>query len=157
ASPLHARHNLPSSDYQATFDELKSEGYRITHVNAHEAGKITYFAGIWIKQDGYEPEARHGLSLASGESAARDFASTDYRMSCFSAYREDGADKFAAVWVPQPRTWIGHGRTDPSLAGLEDAVKSFVKANTIPGASLAVTRNCKLVLARGYSWITDVE
>jgi CubicO group peptidase (beta-lactamase class C family) len=28
---------------------------------------------------------------------------------------------------------------------------------TIPGGSLAVTRNGELVLARGYSWITDLE
>jgi CubicO group peptidase (beta-lactamase class C family) len=159
AWPLHARHNLPAKDYQSTYDALKADGYRIAHVNAHEAGGATYFAGIWVKHNGYEPQGRHNLSLADGESTAQDLASIDYRLTSLSCYREDGQDKCAGVWVPQSRTCLLHGRADASLTGFDAAVQSFmqVKANTIPGAQLAVTRNGKLVLARGYSWITDIE
>lgn len=48
---------------------------------------------------------------------------------------------------------------DSSLAAFDSAVESYMKepARTIPGGSLAVTRNGELVLARGYSWITDLE
>jgi len=157
ASPLHTRHNLPSKDYQSTYDALKADGYRIAHVNAHEAGGQTYFAAIWLKRDGYEPQGRHAMSFADAETTAQDFASTDHRITSVSCYREDGQDKCAAVWVPQSRTCLLHGRADASLAVFDQRVQSFMQANTIPGAQLAVTRNGKLVLARGYSWITEIE
>ena len=32
-----------------------------------------------------------------------------------------------------------------------------MKERTIPGAALAISRNGQLILARGYSWITDIE
>jgi CubicO group peptidase (beta-lactamase class C family) len=156
-SPLRARHNLPAKDYQSTYDALRAEGYRIAHVNAHDAGGATYFAGIWLKRDGYEPRGRHNMSLADAEASAQDFASSDERITSLSCYREDGQDKCAGVWVPESRARLLHGRADASLAPFDDAVQSFMQANTIPGAQLAVTRNNKLVLARGYSWITDIE
>jgi CubicO group peptidase (beta-lactamase class C family) len=154
-----ARHNLPSSSYQATFDDLKSKGYQIVHVNAHEAGGKTHFAGIWVKEDGYEPTGRHSMSASTFGDLCVQLAGDDCRLTCMGGYREAGQDRYAAIWVPHSRTWLVHGRAQSSLAAFDSAVESYMKEpdRTIPGASLAVTRNGELVLARGYSWITEVE
>ncbi|HOX38099.1 MAG TPA: serine hydrolase domain-containing protein [Candidatus Brocadiia bacterium] len=44
------------------------------------------------------------------------------------------------------------GRAVPELAGLDDAVIAWMAEKNVPGASLAVARNNRLVLARGYGW-----
>lgn len=154
-----ARHNLPSSQYQPTFDALKLEGYRIAHVNAHEAGTQTYFAGIWVKEPGYEPTGRHDMSPSTFEETCKQLAREDQRLTCLSGYREDGASQYAAIWVPQSRTWLTQGRAESGLSAFDVAIRDYMKdpARTIPGASFALTRNGKLIMARGYSWITDVE
>jgi CubicO group peptidase (beta-lactamase class C family) len=154
-----ARHNLPSSQYQTTFDDLKSKGYRIAHVNAHEAGGKTYFAGIWVKEDGYEPTGHHNMSPSTFEDLCLQYAGDDWRLTCIGGYLESGQDKYAAIWVPHSRTWQVQGHAETSLAAFDTAIESYMKdpARTIPGASFAVTRNGELVLARGYSWITDIE
>lgn len=155
--PRRARHHLPSSEYPSTFDELKDQGYRIAHVNAHEAGGQTYFAGIWVREDGYEPAGRHDLSASEFEGEAKRLAGEDHLLTCLSGYREDGDNRFAAIWVRQSRSWLVHGRAADSLAPFDSAVETHMKNGTVPGGALAVTCNGELVLARGYSWITDLE
>ncbi|PYT04020.1 MAG: hypothetical protein DMF60_16600 [Acidobacteria bacterium] len=59
--------------------------------------------------------------------------------------------------MPHSRTRLVQGRADTSLAPFDSAVETFMKDHMIPGCSLALSRNGELVLARGYSWITDIE
>ena len=40
----------------------------------------------------------------------------------------------------------------PGLKPFDDVVTAFMRARSIPGGALAVSRNGKLVLARGYGW-----
>src|SRR5499433_3787748 len=52
-----------------------------------------------------------------------------------------------------------HGRasdTPPGFEQIESAFLGFMKANALPGASLAIAKNGKLVFARGYG-LADVE
>ena len=49
------------------------------------------------------------------------------------------------------------GAESPVLAGFDSTMRSFMEARNIPGASLALTRNGKLVLARGYTFSNDSE
>lgn len=156
-APRRCRHNLPSSEYQATFDELKREGYHIDHVNAHEAGGETFFAGVWVQRDGYEPQGRHGMSADEFRTKLDEFAKSDHRIVSMSGYRESGRDKFAAVWVPNERTWLQQGRSDPALDAYDNEIRSLMQTHAIPGASFALVRNGRLLMARGYSWITDFE
>ena len=48
------------------------------------------------------------------------------------------------------------GAADPNLEPFDTLMTSFVRENEVPGASLAVTRNGKLVYARGFGY-ADVE
>ena len=44
------------------------------------------------------------------------------------------------------------GRAVPELAAFDEAVRSLLAEHGVPGASLAVVRDERLVLARGYGW-----
>ena len=55
------------------------------------------------------------------------------------------------------REWSATGAEWPALASFDTTMRSFMEARNIPGGALAVTRNGKLVLARGYTFSNDSE
>jgi CubicO group peptidase (beta-lactamase class C family) len=48
------------------------------------------------------------------------------------------------------------GKTHKDLTPFDDLMTGFVQSHQVPGASLAVTRNSRLIYARGFGW-ADVE
>src|SRR5690242_5293446 len=55
----------------------------------------------------------------------------------------------------RPRQWRVTGQTAPSLICFDIAVRDFMQARNISCGELAVTRNGRLMLARGYTWSSD--
>lgn len=53
------------------------------------------------------------------------------------------------------RQWWVSGTPVPELAAYDRAMQTFMQDRNIPGGTLAVTLEGRLVLARGYSWIED--
>src|SRR5258708_5068053 len=49
APPWQARHGLTSAQYQATFDQLVAEGFRLELVNGYSVAGQDRFAAIWTK------------------------------------------------------------------------------------------------------------
>ena len=49
APAWQARHGLTPAQYQATFDQLVSQGYRLELVNGYSTGGHDHLAGIWTK------------------------------------------------------------------------------------------------------------
>lgn len=87
-------HYLSGEDYQETFDDLTSKGYRLVSAGVLErSGGIT-FGGLWRRVPGTW-HARHGLSRPSIK------ASSTSHVAGFSAYRiQEYADseRFLVIW-----------------------------------------------------------
>jgi hypothetical protein len=49
APAWQARHGLTSAQYQATFDQLVAQGYRLELVNSYSVASQDRFAAIWTK------------------------------------------------------------------------------------------------------------
>ncbi|MGW4642816.1 serine hydrolase domain-containing protein [Sphaerisporangium sp. NPDC004334] len=56
-----------------------------------------------------------------------------------------------AIAAGTPPTWTVTGSSSPSLQPFDDLLRSFMEAQSISYASLAVVRQGRLVLARGYN------
>jgi CubicO group peptidase (beta-lactamase class C family) len=59
--------------------------------------------------------------------------------------------------APQARTWTVSGHSVSELAGFDTTLRNFMQARNISGGALAVTRNGRLVLARGYTYSEDPQ
>ncbi|MBE3012018.1 beta-lactamase family protein [Microbispora sp. NEAU-D428] len=57
----------------------------------------------------------------------------------------------SAIAADTPPPWTVTGASSPSLQPFDDLLRSFMEARSISYASLAVVRQGKLVLARGYN------
>ena len=154
-SARRARHNLPIEDYQGVFDEYKAIGFRIAHFSAHHVGSQTLVAAIWIKEDGYNPDSRHNMTECELQNELERQAWNDYRPICIAGYVYKGETRYAGVWVKNARTFVDQGRTGTGLEGFDTGLKQLMSTYGITAATLAVTRNGKLVLVRGFSRITD--
>jgi CubicO group peptidase (beta-lactamase class C family) len=69
-----------------------------------------------------------------------------------------GERRYASVWMAgnTERTWraTGHGAGDPSdpLFIFDRAVRQYMEERNVPAGALAVVKDGRLVLARGYTW-----
>jgi CubicO group peptidase (beta-lactamase class C family) len=71
---------------------------------------------------------------------------------------EYGANqRYASIWQKDlvPRVFRGEGKTAESLAPFEKAITNFMQLRQVSRASLAVSRNSRLVFARSYTWAEE--
>ncbi|MDQ3410362.1 MAG: hypothetical protein M3469_10320 [Actinomycetota bacterium] len=93
-----ARHGLNADEYQAAFDSLVAEGFRLVDVSGYaEAGQARY-AAIWQQQPGPDWQARHGLSRQQYQQAFDELAAQGFALRKVSGYRVGVDVQFAALW-----------------------------------------------------------
>ncbi|MEH1796450.1 hypothetical protein [Nostoc sp.] len=108
-----ARHGLTSAQYQATFDKLVGQGYRLVHVSGYSVNGQDRYAAIWEKSDGPAWQARHGLTSAQYQATFDKLVGEGYRLVDVSGYDVNGQDRYAAIWVKSggPAWQARHGLT----------------------------------------------
>lgn len=108
-----ARHGLTAEQYQQTFNELTSQGYRLIYVSGHTNDGKDRYAAIWEKRDGPEWQARHGLTAEQYQRTFNELSSQGYRLIQVSGYGSNGRSRFAAIWEKRggPAWQARHGLT----------------------------------------------
>lgn len=97
-TPWQARHGLSAADYQQTFTELATQGYRLVDVDVHRAHGQPRFSGIWRLESGPAWQARHGLTSEQYQQTFDEMTATGYRPLSVSGYDDGGQPRYAAVW-----------------------------------------------------------
>ncbi len=93
-----ARHGMTSADYQAAFDSLSKQGYRLIHVCGYTQGGNVLYAAIWEQSSGPAYEARHGLNSSQYQQTFDQLNGQGYRLKAVSGYNAGGQDYYAAIW-----------------------------------------------------------
>lgn len=138
-----ARHGLTGAQYQAEFDRLAGQGYRLAHVSGYPVGGQARYAAIWVRASGPAWQARHGVSGAAYQQEFEDLRYQGYRPLQVSGFGIGGRDYYAGVW--ENRQFLAH-----ELAGMETVVQQFMRDFNVPGMSIAIARQGRLVYARGF-------
>ena len=93
-----ARHHLSSAEYQATFDQLAQEGYRLRIVSGCGVNGSDLYAAEWEQTGGPAWQARHRMTAAEYQATFDQLAQQGYRLRCVSGYVVGGQDLYAALW-----------------------------------------------------------
>ncbi len=108
-----ARHGLSSAQYQAEFDKLTGQGYKLTNVSGYSLGNQDRYAAIWEKSDNQNAwVARHGLSSAQYQAEFDKLVGQGYKLMQVSGYGVGGQDRYAAIWEKSgnQNAWVArHG------------------------------------------------
>lgn len=95
---LVARHRLTSQQYQAAFDALTKQGYRLLHVSGYTRAGAPRFAAIFEKSGGPEWVSFHRMTPAQYQAAYTKYAKAGFRLRTVSGYSVAGSDRYAALW-----------------------------------------------------------
>jgi CubicO group peptidase (beta-lactamase class C family) len=152
AAPWVARHGMTSAQYQSEFVSWANQGYRVTCLSAYQISGATYFAAYWVKDGVTDSIGNHDWLPASLYNNAVTQEHNDFQPIVIEGYDTGSTRNFAAVWIRKPRTWTTTGAFNPSLSSFDTTVQAFMQARGIRGGALAVTKDSRLVYARGYRW-----
>ena len=152
ATAAEARHGLTSAQYQSFFNTYAPQGYRVTCVSAYQINGTTYFAAYMVKDGITDSAARHDWLPGDLFNNAISLEQQDYQPIVIEGYDTGSTRNFAGVWIKKARTWTTTGAYNANLSSFDDAMKTFMQMRNIPGGTLAVTKDSRLVYARGYRW-----
>ena len=147
APQVFARHRMTSADYQAEVNTRAAQGWRLTKVSGYSLSNSARFAAIWVKTSGPALAARHALNGAQNyQDEFERLYYQGYRPVWINGYTVNNQDVYAAIFTC----------ADPFKANEMEAVDNLVQAymqqNGVPGISIAIARNGKLVLAKTYGY-----
>lgn len=113
AQQWQARHGLTPTDYQTTFNNLVSQGYRLTSVSGYASGGAERYAALFTKAGGGAWVARHAMSATDYQAYFNYYVSLGYRLTWISGYEVNGVERYAAIWEQKSGgPWIArHGMT----------------------------------------------
>lgn len=138
-----ARHGLTAAEYQSQFDYWVSQGYTLWRVSGYEVAGVDYYAAIWFKGPTVTWQARHGLPAAAYQAEFDALLQRGFRPVKVNGYSLQGQTRFAAIWH---NPYFSHG----DLSLIDNTVNTFMTNYNIPGASLALANQGRLVFAQSF-------
>lgn len=140
-----ARHGMSADEYQMEFDRLGQAGFRLVHVSAFTVNDQDRFAAIWELRNGLPFIARHGLNAETYQQSFDDYRYQGYRPAVISGYGSRGTDRYAAIWHN-----TAYSATE--LNRIDAIVENVRSSSGIPGISIAIAKDGRLVFAKGYGF-----
>jgi serine/threonine protein kinase/CubicO group peptidase (beta-lactamase class C family) len=150
-----AKHALTASECQAFLDGWRAQGYRPESIFVGtENGEQQFGVVIFPEKPAVDWNARLDLPPAALLHEQQEQKAHGYRPQQVVGYAARGGSRYLAVWVrdalaaPGPRT----GTEVPELAAFDEVMQRFMDERSISAGGLAVMKNGKLVLSRGYGF-----
>jgi CubicO group peptidase (beta-lactamase class C family) len=135
-----ARHGLSAAQYQAEFDSWTRQGFRLTCVSAYGRSSPRY-AAIWEKTLPNMPQqARHGMTASQYQAEVDVLKDQGYRPVLVSV---NAMYQFSAIFQN-----VGFDKT--KLAAIDAIVNKRLADYSVPGISIAIAYEGRLVFAKGY-------
>jgi Beta-lactamase/Bacterial tandem repeat domain 1 len=138
-----ARHGLSAADYQAEFDNWTSQGYVLWRVSGYEIGAKDFYAAIWVRGPALTWMARHGLAEAQYQGEFDALLAHGFRLISINGYSLRAETRYAAIWH---KPYL----SDQDHAFIRQRVTALMTNRGVPGASVALAHQGRLVFAQGY-------
>ena len=111
--PWQARHGLTGDQYQATFDQLKQQGFRPVQVCGYSEGFDDRYAAIFSQSPSGPWEAGHRLTSEQYQAKFDELLRRGYRLRNVSGCAIAGSQRFTGIWeqAEGPAWQARHGVT----------------------------------------------
>ena len=134
-----AHHGMTAAQYQATFSQLVSQGYRLLFVSGYGVNNQDFYAACWDKSPGAAWEAHHAMNAATYQSTFNTLVSQGYRLRWVCGYVVNNSDLYAAIW-------------DKSAGGAWQARNRMSASDYVTQAAAFAAQGYQLVCVNGYSF-----
>ena len=163
ANPGYVKWHVHEADtaasYQTNFNaETQLPGYQLAAYRpAYVALAGDHIYCSVFKDDVVGPWlARHGLTAAEYQTEFDQQNARGFYPICVQGGGSGNDTRYAAIFaqhdIPLAREWSVDGAAVPALAALDQTMKSFMQANGVRAAQLALGKNGVTKFARAYTW-----
>lgn len=146
AQLVEVRYARTGAQYQSDFDSMGATGYRLWRVSGMDSGGAERFTGVWKTSSLGEGWTYHGMSATDFTAQQINAENQGYRPVAIEAYNLGSDTRYNAQWTRNG------GLSTARLGTLASAVQSYMTARSLPGLSLAIAREGRLVYARGFGY-----
>jgi CubicO group peptidase (beta-lactamase class C family) len=140
---MHFHYNETGVEYQNTFN---TESYGLVRVNGVTVGGVERFTSVWRQGFGSEGWSSHGMNDQWFTALNLNAQYQGYRPTFIDAYNNGTQTHYNATWVRNG------GLSTSRLNTINTAVQNYIDTRGIPGLSLAIARQGRLVYARGFGY-----
>src|SRR5262249_34979681 len=124
-------------------NRLANLGYRLVEVSGYSVGGQARYAAIWDKSSAPLWEAHHGMTAAQYQAQFTNLVNQGYRPVHVSGYTVGGQDYYAAIWQ-------NLNYSSAELQAINNDIPQFMQQYAVPGASIAIAKDDRLVYAHGF-------
>ncbi|MGB0788488.1 MAG: serine hydrolase [Marinirhabdus sp.] len=140
-----ARHELTGKQYQDEYTKWGQQGYKLTHVDSYDAKGKVYYACIMEKVNG-RYSAHHGMNNINYQLQSDNHYYQGYVPISISGHDAGARAGYAASFKS-----LG-GWKYADVQQLDAKIKAAQKRFKVPGVSIAIVKDGKLVYAKGYGY-----
>lgn len=159
--------NLSEPEYQQRVSEFGNKGFYIAEVAVETNDNDVRFdvtfkdaaqVSVWF--------GHHHLTDRAFRSREKKYAEQGLELSIHQKYHLHGRNLHLGVWKDKKamplEVWNAndtipqHGKTSSDLKPLDDLLADFIRENQIPGATLAISKDGKLVYDRSFGF-SEIE
>jgi CubicO group peptidase (beta-lactamase class C family) len=163
ANPRFVKWHVHSSDtgasYQVNFNaETQLAGYQLAAYRpAYVALTGDHIYCSLFKDDVVGAwNARHGMTAADYQTEFNKQNSAGFYPICVQGGGSGNDTRYAAIFakrdIPLSREWTVTGTAVPALAGFDHTMQTFMQANGVRAAQLAIGKNGVTKFLRAYTW-----
>lgn len=140
--------NMSRTTYQQKLNDYSAAGYRLLDYESYQSGSTQLYAAIWEKNPaGRGWAARSDRTELQFANYWRQYRDEGYRLVDFERYNTPSGVRYAGLWVEND------SRFDYGRKGTIDSfITSYRDKNKLPGISVAVIRNGKIIYRRGFGY-----
>ena len=155
----HAHPADTGASYQVVFNaETQLPGYQLAGYRpAYVALSSDVIYCSVFKDDVVGPwVARHGMTGAQYQTEFNQQVANGFYPICTQGGGSTSAPVYAAIFakqdIPSSRAWTVTGTAVPALAGFDHTMQTFMQANGVRAAQLAIGKNGVTKFSRAYTW-----
>ncbi|MCH2134299.1 MAG: serine hydrolase, partial [Phycisphaerales bacterium] len=148
---------IPAADFEATQrDSFQRAGDRLRSMATWTYIGVPFVAATWVREIQPEWQVLHGQSAAAFSNTVDELESAGFEPTFVRRVDGDSGLRVTSGWqFDPPRTWITTGDEVPGLSAFDDGMKAYMQARDATQGALAVSKDGRLVMARGYTWTGD--
>jgi CubicO group peptidase (beta-lactamase class C family) len=139
-----SRFQLTPSQYQAEFNNLAGQGYRLICLAPCTVDGELRYNGIWRKPFGSFWWSYSNLEEADYAAESENALYQRWRTEYVSVHMLNGKPRFNVVWTDNG------GMPYDCIKILDDDIEQYRENNDIPGIAIAIMKDGRLVFAKGY-------
>ncbi len=108
-----SNHDMDGDQYQAEYDSMSTQGWRLRRVSGYSIDGVDYYASIWELSSGPSWFGRHRITGDEYQATFEEYQDQGYRPIDISGYEKNGTDYYAAIFEQSDNgPWEVHHRID---------------------------------------------